>query len=160
MRFAGYALLVSLCAPLGWSATAAAQPVATAATSSSSATPTATGDDRRFADPIARPEGAIALSHLYPQPGPIRLTGETSSFDTSIPLAGTVVVQQASVELHFTNAIALQRGRSTLSVRLNEATLAQVALDPAQPISIATVNLPAELWRPGYNKLTVAVTQH
>lgn len=161
MRFAGYALLVWLCAPLGWSATAAAQAVPAAATSSTtSATPTTPGDDRPLADPIARPEGAIALSHLYPQPGPIRLTGETSSFDIAIPLAGTAVVQQASVELHFTNSIALQRGRSVLSVRLNEATLAQIALDPAQPISIATVNLPAELWRRGYNKLTVAVTQH
>jgi cellulose synthase operon protein B len=155
MRFARYALLVLFCACLSWSA--AAQAVPNAATPSP---PAAASDDLPFADPIARPQGAIALSRLYAQPGPARLTGDTSSVDISIPLAGTVVVQQTSVELHFTNSIALKAGRSVLSVRFNEATLAQVSLDPAQPVGVVTVNLPAELWHPGYHKLTVDVSQH
>jgi cellulose synthase operon protein B len=157
MRFAGYAFLALFCATLSWSATAAAQDT----TSATTASPTpATTDDLPFADPIARPQGSIALSRIYPQPGPVRLTGDSASLDISIPLANTVVLQQTSVELHFTNSIALKPGRSVLSVLFNEATLAQVALDPAQPVSVVTVNLPAELWHPGYNKLTVAVTQH
>jgi hypothetical protein len=145
------------CTAIGWSASALAQAAPATAISSPN---TGTSDDLPFADPIIRPQGSIALSRLYPEPGPMRLTGEASSFDISVPLAGTVIVQEASVELHFTNSIALRSGRSVLSVRLNEATLAQIALDPARPVSVATVNLPAELWRPGYNKLTVAVTQH
>jgi cellulose synthase operon protein B len=161
MRFAGYILLAFCCAAVGWSATALAQALPTAARPATTASPTtATSDDLPFADPIARPQGAIALSHLYPQPGPVRLTGDTASFDLSIPLAATVVVQEASVELHYTNSIALRTGRSVMSIRLNDATLAQVALDPAQPVGVVTVNLPAELWHPGYNKLTVDVTQH
>jgi cellulose synthase operon protein B len=157
MRFARYALVALFCAAIGWSASALAQAAPATAISSPN---TGTSDDLPFADPIIRPQGSIALSRLYPEPGPMRLTGEASSFDISVPLAGTVIVQEASVELHFTNSIALRSGRSVLSVRLNEATLAQIALDPARPVSVATVNLPAELWRPGYNKLTVAVTQH
>jgi cellulose synthase operon protein B len=161
MRLAGYALVALFCATLGWSATAVAQTAPTAAAPGQTSTPTpTTSTDLPFNDPIARPQGAIALSHLYPQPGPVRLKGDTSSFDLSIPLAGTAVVQQASVELHYTNSIALQRPRSILSIRLNDATLAQIHLDPAQPVGVVTVNLPAELWHGGYNKLTVDVSQH
>jgi cellulose synthase operon protein B len=161
MRFAGYARVALFCATLGWSAAAMAQTAPTTAAPGRTSTPTpATSTDEPFNDPIALPQGAIALSHLYPQPGPVRLTGNTSSFDLSIPLAGTAVVQQASVELHYTNSIALQRARSILSIRLNDATLAQIHLDPAQPVGVVTVNLPAELWRGGYNKLTVDVSQH
>jgi hypothetical protein len=164
MRLTGSALLVLFCATVGWSMLAAARAVPAAATPSPvAATPSpdvGAADDLPFADPIARPQGAIALSRLYPQRGPARLKGDTSSFDIAIPLAGTVAVQEASMELHFTNSIALRPGRSVLSIRLNEATLAQVALDPAQPVGVVTVNLPAELWHSGYNKLTINVSQH
>ena len=74
----------------------------------------------------------------------MRLRGASASVDISVPLAGTAVVQQASVELHFTNSIALRKSRSVLSLRLNEATLAQVSLDPAESVGVVTVNLPAE----------------
>jgi cellulose synthase operon protein B len=157
MRFAGHALLALFCATLGWTATAVAQATPAAATPSGS---TSTSEDLPFDDPIARPQGAIALSRLYPQPGPIRLKGDTSSFDISIPLAGAAVVQAASVELHYTNSIALKTARSVLAVRFNEATLAQIHLDAAASVGVVTVNLPTSLWRPGYNKLTIAVIQH
>jgi cellulose synthase operon protein B len=161
MRFAEYPLVAFFCAMLGWSTTAPTQTVPSAAAPGrTSSLTTTTNTDLAFNDPIARPEGAIALSRLYPQPGPVRLKGDTSSFDLSIPLAGTAVVQQASVELHYTNSIALRTGRSVLSIRLNDATLAQIHLDPAQPVGVVTVNLPAELWHGGYNKLTVDVSQH
>lgn len=159
MRVAGYALLAFFCATLGWSAPALAQAAPTATASASTASPT-TSEDLPFADPIARPQGSIALSRLYARPGPVRLTGQTASFDLSIPLAATVVLQQASVELHYTNSIALLQGRSVMSIRLNDATLAQIHLDPDQPVGVVTVNLPPELWHPGYNTLTVAVSQH
>jgi cellulose synthase operon protein B len=160
MRFAGYALVALLCATFGGATTALGQAGPTPTASGRTSSPAATSTDLPFNDPIALPQGAIALSHLYPQPGPVRLKGDTSSFDLSIPLAGTVVVQQASVELHYTNSIALRTARSVLSIRLNDATLAQIHLDAAQPVGVVTVNLPAELWRGGYNKLTVDVSQH
>jgi cellulose synthase operon protein B len=161
LRIATYLWVGLLCAVVYWPLTASAQSaraVQTPVGTLSSAKETT--DDLPFADPIARPQGSIALSHLYPQPGPVRLTGATASFNLSIPLAGSVVLQQASVELHYTNSIALQPGRSVMSIRLNDATLAQIHLDPAQPVGVVTVNLPTELWHPGYNNLTVDVSQH
>ena len=152
MKLYRYALPALFCAILCGSALGATPPAATP--------PAATSDDQPFADPIARPQGAIALSHLYPEAGPVRLKGNSASFDISIPLADTVAIQEASVELHFTNSIALLKGRSVLSVRFNDVTVAQVALDPAQPVGVVTVNLPAEQWRPGFNKLTIDATQH
>jgi hypothetical protein len=157
MRFAGYALVALFCATLSWSATAVARAGPGAATPSPT---TSTSEDLPFDDPIARPQGAIALSRLYPQPGPVRLKGDTASFDISIPLARKVVVQAASVELDYTNSIALQTPRSVLAVRFNEATLAQIHLDAAASVGVVTVNLPTSLWRPGYNKLTIDVVQH
>jgi cellulose synthase operon protein B len=157
MRFAGYALVALFCATLSWSATAVARAASAAATPSPTASPS---EDLPFDDPIARPQGAIALSHLYPLPGPVRLRGDTASFDISIPLVRTAVLQAASVELHYTNSIALQTARSVLAVRFNEATLAQIHLDAAASVGVVTVNLPISLWRPGYNKLTIDVVQH
>jgi cellulose synthase operon protein B len=161
LRIATYLSLAFLCAVCCWPLTALAQSVPQARTPAATPSPpNVTSDDLPFADPIVRPQGSIALSRLYPQPGPVRLTGDTASFNLSVLLAGTVVLQQASVELHYTNSIALLPGRSVMSIRLNEATLAQIHLDPAQPVGVVTVNLPAELWRPGYNNLTVEVAQH
>ena len=157
MRLAGFVLVALFCATPSWSATAVGRAGPAAATPSPTAS---TSEDLPFDDPIARPQGAIALSHLYPQPGPVRLKGDRSSLDISIPLARTVVVQAASVELNYTNSIALQTARSVLAVRFNEATLAQIHLDAAASVGVVTVNLPTSLWRPGYNKLTIDVVQH
>jgi cellulose synthase operon protein B len=157
MRFAGYALVALFCATLSWSATAVARAGPALATPSPTASPS---EDLPFDDPIARPQGAIALSHLYPLPGPVRLRGDMASFDISIPLVRTAVLQAASVELHYTNSIALLTARSVLAVRFNETTLAQIHLDAAASVGVVTVNLPISLWRPGYNKLTIDVVQH
>ena len=89
MRFPGYVLLVLFCATPCWSATAVTRAGPPAATP---APTTSTSEDLPFDDPIARPQGAIALSRLYPQPGPVRLRGDTASFDISIPLVRTVVL--------------------------------------------------------------------
>jgi cellulose synthase operon protein B len=161
LRVATYFLVGLLCAVVYWPLAASAQSVPAGQTLAGTPAPAnVTTDDLPFADPIARPQGSIALSRLYPRPGPVRLRGGTASFHLSIPLAATVALQQASVELHYTNSIALLPGRSVMSIRLNDATLAQVHLDPTQPVGVVTVNLPAELWRPGYNNLTVDVSQH
>lgn len=111
-------------------------------------------------DPTVRPRGEVALSYFSTANGPVRLRDESGQQDFFISMARTAVVKDAIVSLRYTNSVSLRPGRSVLAVRLNETTLAQIKLDPAQPIGEAKVRLPAELWRPGYNKLTLAVTQH
>lgn len=114
----------------------------------------------RLEDLTVRPKGAVPLSAFSPQPGPLRLRDEAGEQAFFIPLAATAVVRDMILTLRYTNSVALRPERSVLAVRLNEATLAQIRLDPTQPSGEARVRLPADGWRSGFNKLTLAVTQH
>ncbi|MGE5476367.1 MAG: cellulose biosynthesis cyclic di-GMP-binding regulatory protein BcsB [Bacteroidales bacterium] len=111
-------------------------------------------------DPTVQPRGEVPLSYFHTANAPVRLRDEAGQQDFFISMARTAVVKDAILSLRYTNSVSLRPGRSVLSVRLNETTLAQIKLDPAQPIGEARVRLPAEVWRAGYNKLTLAVTQH
>ncbi|KAI5916038.1 cellulose biosynthesis cyclic di-GMP-binding regulatory protein BcsB [Thauera sp. 2A1] len=105
-------------------------------------------------------EASVRLSQFASKPGPLMLQGAAAARDLYIPLSPAVDMREATVELKFSNSIALVSGRSTLAVRLNDLTLAQIPLDPKQPVGTARVRLPAERWKPGYNKLSFAVVQH
>ncbi|HLO75992.1 MAG TPA: cellulose biosynthesis cyclic di-GMP-binding regulatory protein BcsB [Magnetospirillum sp.] len=142
----GLALAVSALAPQAGAAPAPA------------AEPTALPDGPD--DPTVRPRGEVALSHFYAGSPTLRLRDDASQQDFFISMARTAVVKDAILDLHYINSALLKQGRSILSVRLNETTLAQIRLDPTQPMGQAKLRLPAELWRAGYNKLSVAVTQH
>lgn len=102
----------------------------------------------------------LPLSRFTAQPGPLRLTDAEKTLDLFVPVASTVSVTDAILSLDYLNSRALLAERSVLSVRLNEATLAQIPLDPAQPQGTARVRLPADLWRAGFNRLTLSVVQH
>jgi hypothetical protein len=100
------------------------------------------------------------LSKFIPAPGPLVLRDQTTATRISIPLSARLKPKSMSVTINFTNSIALIANTSVLAVRFNETTLAQVHLDPNNPAGSVKVALPAELARPGYNVLTLAVTQH
>lgn len=100
------------------------------------------------------------LSAFTAHTGPVRLEGVKEHFDLFIPLASTATLKNVTLELKFTRSLTLLAKRSSLNVRLNEATLAQIPFVPDQPVTTARVTLPSELWRPGFNKLTLAVAQH
>lgn len=102
----------------------------------------------------------LRLSSFSAASGPIRLHGNTEKMELFLPLAETRQIEDATLSLRMVNSIALQASRSFMVVRFNETTLAQVPFNPSQPISDARVRLPAELWRGGFNKLTLEVTQH
>ncbi len=101
----------------------------------------------------------LSLSRFSARPGPLTLTGLSTETDLFIPLSPAVELQKAVLELEYVNSAALIAGKAYLSVRFNEATLAQVALDPRHTRGTVSVALPAELWRGGFNKLSVAVIQ-
>lgn len=101
-----------------------------------------------------------ALADFSSAPSPLRLRDVSSELDTFIPLSETIEVVDAVLTLNYANSIALLSERSTLIIRLNEATIAQVPLSAERPQGTAKIRLPQSLWRPGFNKLTLAVTQH
>lgn len=102
----------------------------------------------------------MRLSRFSTTQGPVRLTDVSSSVDLFVPVSPLVQMKDSTVEIQYTHSIALQGHRSYLLVRLNDISLAQVPFDPQQPVASARVRLPEELWRSGFNKLTLAVIQH
>jgi len=103
---------------------------------------------------------ALRLASFTAQPGPIRLTDVTSSVDLFIPVSSMVELRGARISLRYTHSIALRRERSLLLVRLNDITVAQIPVDPAQPGGVARFSVPDDLWQPGFNRLTIGVIQH
>lgn len=102
----------------------------------------------------------LRLSNFSAASGSVKLQGSSKQFELFLPLAETRKVEAATLSLRLVSSIALQAKRSFMLVRFNETTLAQIPFNPNQPISDARVRLPAELWRGGFNKLTLEVTQH
>lgn len=100
------------------------------------------------------------LSKFIPAAGPLTLHDEATTAKISIPLSGRLKLKSMAVTLNFTSSIALVPNTSVLAVRFNETTLQQIRLDPSAPVNTVKVNIPVELARPGYNQLSLAVSQH
>ena len=100
------------------------------------------------------------LSSFTALAGPIRLRNASSEVDIFVPVSPAVELLDAVLTLEYLNSIALLSERSTLIVRLNEATIAQVPLSAERPKGSARIRLPSQLWQTGFNKITLGVTQH
>lgn len=100
------------------------------------------------------------LAKFVPTPGPLMLRDASIASKISVPLSSRLKLKTVTLTLNFTSSIALKPETSVLAVRFNEATLAQIRLDPKSPVGVAKINLPIELARSGYNTITLAVTQH
>ncbi len=105
-------------------------------------------------------EASLRLAEFTAHTGPVRLSGIEDRFDLFLPLAASVTTEEAVLDLRLTRSLALLDHRSSLNVRFNETTLAQIPYPPDQPVITAQVRIPAELWRPGFNRLTLAGIQH
>ncbi|MBD3586959.1 cellulose biosynthesis cyclic di-GMP-binding regulatory protein BcsB [Salinimonas sp. HHU 13199] len=100
------------------------------------------------------------LSSFYPGDSTLRLQGKQATATLSVPLAAGQTVQSATISIDAVNSKALIKSRSILNVRFNNATIGQIHLDPERPAINSQVNIPASLWRAGFNNLTFAVSQH
>lgn len=100
------------------------------------------------------------LTDFYGGDGVVRLQGKSNSFDIAIPLTSIHDVTSSSITLEVTSSQALIKRRSQLYVRFNNATIGQIAFDPNRTSLTSRINIPVELWREGFNQLTLAVSQH
>ncbi len=100
------------------------------------------------------------LSKFVATAGPLRLKDATSGSRISIPLSSRLKLTSMQVNIVFTNSIALHAPTSSLAVRFNEATLAQIRLEPNNPTGTAKINVPVDLTRKGFNNLSLDVVQH
>ncbi len=110
--------------------------------------------------------GAVAdtntyrLTEFFGGDGIVRLQGKSNSFDIAIPLTDIHEVSSSSLRLEVTSSKALVERRSLMYVRFNNATIGQIAFDPKRPSLVSDIVIPPELWRAGFNQLTLAVSQH
>jgi hypothetical protein len=154
------AFLALIAAPVAAYGQSAAQPVGQPAgqqmTHLKQSTPTGaigeiSGAPVRFAYP---------LSKFVTTAGPLRLHDSATGSKIAVPFSARLKPKTVTLTLVFTNSIALDPTTSVMSVRFNEATLAQIRLDPKSPVGTAVINLPVELVRPGYNTVALSLTQH
>lgn len=100
------------------------------------------------------------LSDFYAGDSIARLEGKSSSVDIAIPLSAISDISKASLRIEIVSSQALVEKRSQMYVRFNNATIGQIAYSPNQPTIISTIDIPSQLWREGFNNLTLAVSQH
>lgn len=102
----------------------------------------------------------LPLASLMTEHKPIRLTTAAGQYELSLPVAKRVKILNARLHLDVTNSISLIGERSQLAVRINDYTVAQLALDPGRQRVQADIELPLESLEPGYNVITFAAAQH
>lgn len=105
-------------------------------------------------------EKTVRLSSFHPESGPIRMHGISEGVDIYLPLSSTAQINDTWIDLQFIHSIVLLGKRSSIRVLFNETTLAQIPYNPDQPMAKAKVRIPDELWRAGFNKLSLSVIQH
>lgn len=108
---------------------------------------------------LAGTEHSLRLTAFWSGEGRERLRGADASLTLAVPLAPAARVEGATLRLEGTHSIALLP-RSQLGVRFNNATVGQVRLSPETTGFTLEADIPAELWRPGFNSLELFVAQH
>jgi len=101
-----------------------------------------------------------ALADLMPEPVPLRLSSTSGEVTVSVAVSPRLALTEATLHLELTNSISLIKERSQIAIVLNGRTLAQLPLNANQPELVADVQIPIELLKPGYSKLTLRVNQH
>lgn len=111
--------------------------------------------------PPARSEHIeLPLAALREGSGPLRLTGANGQGWMALPVAARERVLDARLHLVYSHSISLVRQRSQLALRLNQRTVAQLALDPAMPEMAADIRLPVDWLQSGYNPMGFVAVQH
>ena len=100
------------------------------------------------------------LAEFIPASGPMDLRGDRGEGGLWFNLSTRVEPTSASLHLELSNSQALMAPRSQFVVRLNDAVVAQIALRPGSPLTVADIDLPPELLRGGSNHLTFTAAQH
>lgn len=103
------------------------------------------------------------LNIPFPKLVPVNTTtlmGSSNHIKVKIPIPERWQVKSAVLNLSYVNSSALLQNRSRLVVWLNEHPIAQITLNPQLPQGKASINLPVNLLKTGYNELNFTVAHH
>ncbi len=84
----------------------------------------------------------------------------SSEYGIAIPIPERWNVKKAVLSFGYANSTALLPGTSRMVVRLNGDPVRQINLNPDAPEGFVRADLPARLFRAGYNDLVFSVQQH
>ncbi len=90
---------------------------------------------------------------------PMDLRGASARQTLSIPVPHRLDIDQASLQLSFTNSIGVVEG-SVLGVEFDQRPIAQLPLRGSKPRTNARMNLPLPEMAPGYYELAFEASQH
>ncbi|MNR75487.1 Cyclic di-GMP-binding protein precursor [compost metagenome] len=102
----------------------------------------------------------LRLDSLMRYPGPIRLERIQSEATLALPVSKRMAVRSAALRLRASHSASLIKGRSQLSIALNDQIVAQLPLDGAAPMLNQEIPLPVELLDADFNRVTFRVVQH
>ncbi len=101
----------------------------------------------------------IPLSKVTPV-STTTLMGMANHMKMKIPIPDRWQINKAVLNFSYINSTALLQNRSRLVVWLNEHPIAQITLNPQLPQGKASINLPVNLLKSGYNELNFTVAHH
>jgi hypothetical protein len=102
----------------------------------------------------------VPLASFMPREEAVMLNGAADEYRFSIPYSSRLTIRQAVLDLQWTNSISLIEDRSQLRISLNGEVLGQASLRGQEPEGRIQLNLPATLFRQGYNDLALKASQH
>lgn len=114
-------------------------------------------EDSRF--PRGTLRFRLPLRSLIDMEGNITLRNDRSIYTLFVPIAARYQVLRCRLFLTYTNSISLLAHRSTMTISMNDAILAQQRLDPQFPTDTIVVDVPSRLLKNDFNRLQIAVAQ-
>lgn len=104
-------------------------------------------------------EISIELQQLTPHAA-LQLKCIADEQAVMIPISERWDVKKVTLNLHYISSITMIGDHSQLIIKINDIPIGQTKLNPLAPDALISINVPAKYLKPGYNKLSFAVTQH
>lgn len=77
-----------------------------------------------------------------------------------IPISERWDIKKVTLDLNYISSITMIGDHSQLTIKINDVPIGQTKLNPLAPDVILSINVPVQYLKPGYNKLSFAVSQH
>lgn len=102
----------------------------------------------------------LPLRKLIALEDPIMLRGASSIYTVFVPQSSRLRFKSVTLNLDYTNSIALLGDRSILRVVVNDVIVAQYRLDRDHPTNSVEIGIPVSTLKNGFNRLQFIVAQH
>ena len=113
------------------------------------------------AAPAPAKTGAPAerLRHLHNNAQGYRLAGEIGASEWPIYLTAAQSARPLRFRLGYLSAVSVMPEASTLTVQINDVTIGETAIKAPHSVRTLDFDVPADLVKPGFNSLRIAVQQ-